>query len=70
MSDIDEFYAIGGTEYFSKGISIIEWGELIKDALPKEYIEVKFSKDEKEDFIRYLCFIAHGERLEKVINEL
>ena len=43
---MDEFYSIGGAEYFSKGISIIEWGELIKDALPKEYIEVTFSKDD------------------------
>ena len=25
LSDIDEFYAIGGEEYFCKGICIIEW---------------------------------------------
>ncbi|MDO4975290.1 MAG: tRNA (adenosine(37)-N6)-threonylcarbamoyltransferase complex ATPase subunit type 1 TsaE, partial [Alphaproteobacteria bacterium] len=28
LSDIDEFYAIGGEEYFEKGICLIEWGEL------------------------------------------
>ena len=33
--DVDEFYAIGGEEYFSSGICIIEWGELIEDALPE-----------------------------------
>ena len=70
LSDVDEFYSIGGTEYFSKGISIIEWGELIKDALPKEYIEVTFSKDDNDDQIRYLNFKAYGERLSKVISSL
>ena len=29
LADIEEFYAIGGEEYFSKGICIIEWGELL-----------------------------------------
>ena len=48
LSDIDEFYAIGGEEYFSKGICIIEWGEIIKDALPKHYIKVDIQKDDKD----------------------
>ena len=46
LSDIDEFYAIGGEEYFSKGICIIEWGEIIEDILPKDYIKIKIEKDE------------------------
>ena len=41
LADIDEFYAIGGEEYFEKGVSIIEWGELIEEALPKDYIKIK-----------------------------
>lgn len=45
LSSSDEFYAIGGEEYFSKGICIIEWGELIEDALPPSYIKISFSKD-------------------------
>ena len=65
-----EFYAIGGTEYFSTGICVIEWGELIEDILPNNYIKIKFSKDESNDSIRYLNFKAYGERLEKVIEEL
>ena len=36
LEDSDEFYAIGGEEYFEKGICLIEWGELISDVLPKE----------------------------------
>lgn len=70
LSDIDEFYAIGGTEYFLKGISIIEWGELIKDILPNNYVEIKFSKDDTNDNIRYLNFIAHGKKFETIINNL
>ncbi len=49
LSDPSEFYEIGGDEYFDKGICLIEWGELIKDALPKNYIHISFSKDEKDD---------------------
>ncbi len=45
LEDVDEFYAIGGEEYFDKGISLIEWGEMIKDALPNKFIHVKFSRD-------------------------
>ncbi len=26
------FYAIGGEEYFQKGICLIEWGEMIEKA--------------------------------------
>ena len=65
-----EFYSIGGTEYFTTGICVIEWGELIEDILPPNYIKIKFSKDENDDSIRYLSFKAYGERLENIINNL
>ena len=42
LEDSSEFYEIGGEEYFEKGICLIEWGELIKDALPKDYLEITF----------------------------
>ncbi len=47
LADIDEFYAIGGEEYFSKGICIIEWGEIIEQALTEHYIKIDIQKDEK-----------------------
>lgn len=62
LSDVDEFYAIGGEEYFNNGICIIEWGELIKDALPKDYLHIVFSKDENNLENRNLKLIPHGER--------
>lgn len=45
LADIDEFLAIGGEEYFEKGVSIIEWGEMIEAVLPSDYIKIIFSKD-------------------------
>lgn len=42
----DEFYAMGGDEYFSNGICLIEWGEIIEDILPKPYTKIVFKKDD------------------------
>lgn len=44
LEDCDEFYAIGGEDYFEDGICIIEWGELIEDILPKKHIKISFKK--------------------------
>ena len=54
LEDVSEFYAIGGEEYFSTGICIIEWGELIEDALPENCIKISFEKDQNDENIRYL----------------
>lgn len=54
LEDSDEFFAMGGDEYFSKGICLIEWGEIIEDILPKPYTKVVFSKDEDNEEIRDL----------------
>ena len=51
LADIEEFYAIGGEEYFSKGICIIEWGELLENILPADYIKITINKDlENENY--------------------
>ena len=47
LEDSDEFYAMGGEEYFSKGICLIEWGELIETILPKPYTKIIFGKNDK-----------------------
>lgn len=54
LTDVSEFYEIGGEEYFENGICLIEWGELIKEALPKEYVHITFSKDKNNEDIRIL----------------
>lgn len=55
LSDVDEFYAIGGEEYFSKGICIIEWGDIIKEALPEHYIKINIKKDDENIEKRIIC---------------
>ena len=45
LEDIDEFYAIGGEEYFSKGICIFEWGEILESELKDKYIKISYEKD-------------------------
>lgn len=45
LSDVDEFYAMGGEEYLQNGICIFEWGEMIEDILPDGYIKITFSRD-------------------------
>ena len=54
LEDSDEFLAIGGDEYFEKGISIIEWGEIIDDVLPRDAIKIEFSRDLENDNERKL----------------
>ena len=59
LTDIDEFIAIGGDEYFERGASIIEWGEIIEEVLPKDYIKVTFTRNLDEENVRNIqidCF--------------
>ena len=62
LADIDEFYAIGGEEYFGKGICLIEWGEMIEKILPPDYIKVIFKKNEENEEYRELEIEAFGEK--------
>lgn len=64
LEDSSEFYAIGGDEYFDKGICIIEWGELIEDALPKNYIKIDFSRNSENENERILNIQLIGEKFE------
>ena len=54
LEDSSEFYEIGGEEYFDNGICLIEWGEIIQDALPSRYIHITFEKDEEDENTRIL----------------
>lgn len=70
LSDSDEFYAIGGEEYFNNGICIIEWGEIIENILPNDYIKITFSKDINNENYRNLCIEAFGNVSKKIISSL
>lgn len=52
LSDIDEFYAIGGEEYLANGVCIFEWGEMLEDILKKNYTKITFKKSNTDDNYR------------------
>lgn len=53
LEDENQFMDTIGTEYFENGISIIEWGNIIKNILPKSAIYVDISKIDEN--IREIC---------------
>ena len=69
LEDEDEFLAIGGEEYFEKGICIIEWGELIENLLPKEYIKISFLKDNTDENVRILNVETFGKNFDNYFME-
>ena len=70
LSSSDEFYAIGGEQYFDNGICLIEWGEQIKETLPKEYLQIHFTRDFENETKRTLTFEPHGKKYETILKEL
>lgn len=70
LEDSSEFLEIGGEEYFEKGICIIEWGEMISDVLPKDYIHIVFHKDELDENIRVLDITSYGEALDVYLDNI
>lgn len=53
LQDSDEFLEGIGTDYFYNGICIIEWGNIIKEILPKKTIYIDISKDNDNEDLRY-----------------
>lgn len=70
LSSLDEFYAIGGEQYFDNGICIIEWGEIIKDVLPNDYIHISFERDLENENKRILKIETIGTKYVDVIKNL
>lgn len=65
LADVDEFYAIGGEEYFNKGICLIEWGEQIEEILPNNYRKIIFTRDLENENTRVLNF----ENFDDILND-
>lgn len=70
LSSSDEFYAIGGDQYFENGICIMEWGEMIQDALPPNYIQISFSRDLEDENKRILTIQSIGTKYIDLVKEL
>ena len=61
LKNIQQLREIGYEEYFfSDGITVIEWADRVKEALPKEYLEIGFDFLDKNS--RCLKFKAYGKR--------
>ena len=68
LADIDEFYALGGDEYFDNGICIIEWGELIESILPKNFLKITFERDPNNLDKRILNIYANSDRFKNIME--
>lgn len=67
IDDIDEMYEIGFEEYlFGDGICVVEWGDIVRDMLPKDTIYVSISR--LDDNTREI-FIKENEKL-KALEEM
>ena len=58
--DLDDFL-------FGEGVTVIEWGELLGENLPEDYLKLSLLK--KEDG-RELVFEAKGKRAQELLEEL
>lgn len=68
LEDSSEFYEIGGDEYYENGICIIEWGEIIEDALPNDYIKIDFSRNLDDENSRTLNIQSIGSKYDTLID--
>ncbi len=71
LLDSDEFYSIGGEEYFERGICLIEWGEIIEDILPKSYIHITIKKDDTNESKRIITFtnVGNSDKYKKILSK-
>ena len=68
LEDSSEFYEIGGDEYYENGICIIEWGEIIEDALPNDYIKIGFSRNLDDENSRTLNIQSIGSKYDTLVD--
>ena len=56
---------LGLDEYFEgEGLSVIEWGNLLEEALPEDYLELTLEKSDTDLEYRYVKLQAYGEQSE------
>ena len=56
---------LGLDEYFEgEGLSVIEWGNLLEEALPEDYLELILEKSDTDLEYRYVKVQAYGEQSE------
>ncbi|MBU4377112.1 MAG: tRNA (adenosine(37)-N6)-threonylcarbamoyltransferase complex ATPase subunit type 1 TsaE [Candidatus Omnitrophica bacterium] len=69
LKDILQFSTVGYDEYFyGKGVSVVEWADKVKEALPKEYLMINI--DIAGSSKRRISAKAHGKRYEKMLEKM
>ncbi|MBQ1187850.1 MAG: tRNA (adenosine(37)-N6)-threonylcarbamoyltransferase complex ATPase subunit type 1 TsaE [Peptococcaceae bacterium] len=64
----EEMYDLGYEEYFyGEGVTVVEWAQIIEPLLPDEYLGMEISVVPEG---RELSFVPHGDRYERLIEEL
>ena len=61
LTGSDDFVDSIGTEYFEKGLCIIEWGDVIKEILPPNTIYVNIEHVENNDNYRKITIYEKGD---------
>lgn len=69
LENPDEFLAIGGDEFFTQGICLIEWGEKIEHLLPQNHLRIQIEKDIEDESKRKFTFTSSNQNLIKAIEE-
>ena len=51
IGDVDEMEEVGAQEMFSSGgVSLVEWGSIISDILPRDAIWIRIERDREDQF--------------------
>lgn len=51
------------------GISLIEWGEMIEEILPSNYIKITIEKDLENTNLRYFNIENHGNKFNNLFDD-
>lgn len=70
LESSDEFLAIGGDEFFDKGISVIEWGNKILDVLPKDSLFINIEKNPDDVNKRIFSFNSSSDKFNSLFEEV
>lgn len=69
LKDISQFSTVGYGEYFyGKGVSVIEWADKVKEALPKEYLSVDIEILGKNE--RKIALNPYGKRHKNLLKRI
>lgn len=70
LESSNEFLAIGGDEFFDKGISVIEWGNKILDVLPKDSLFINIEKNPDDVNKRIFSFNSSSDKFNSLFEEV